>query len=96
MSEKVELDVVNPRGAIEPLPTFAPNPRLADLSGKMVGLYSNGKDGMENFYTVFADMLKKKYPTARTTYLSGDYIINDKDAATFVPQLDAFVYGVGD
>jgi len=96
MSEKVELEVLNPRGAIEPLPTYAPAPRLTDLAGKTVGFYSNGKDGMENFHTVFAELLKKKYPTAGTTFFSGDYVINDKDAGEWVPGIDAFVYGVGD
>ncbi len=96
MSERVELDVLNPRGAIEPLPTYAPARRITDLADKMVGFYSNGKDGMENFHTVFAELLKKKYPTARTTFLSGDYVINDKDSDEWVPQIDAFVYGVGD
>lgn len=96
MSERVELDVLNPRGVIEPLPTYAPNQRISDLAGKVVGFYSNGKDGMENFYTVFAELLKKKWPTAKTTFLSGDYIINDKDADEWVPQIDTFLYGVGD
>ncbi|MEE8418706.1 MAG: hypothetical protein V3S02_01180 [Dehalococcoidales bacterium] len=96
MSGRVELDVLNPRGVIEPLPTYAPNKRITDLAGKVVGFYSNEKDGMENFYTVFSELLKKKYPTARTTFLAGDYTINDKNAQEWVPQLDAFVYGVGD
>ncbi|MEE8413702.1 MAG: hypothetical protein V3R96_04035, partial [Dehalococcoidales bacterium] len=71
-------------------------PRITDLAGKMVGFYSNKKDGMENFYSVFAELLKKKYPTAESTFLSGDYLINDKDANEWVPKIDTFVYGVGD
>ena len=76
--------------------TYTPNQRIGDLAGKTVGLYSNGKDGMENFYTVFAELLKNKYPTAKTSYLSGEYIINDKDVNEWIPQIDTFVYGVGD
>ncbi|UCC16237.1 MAG: hypothetical protein JSU58_07635 [Dehalococcoidales bacterium] len=96
MTKQVEIKVLNPRGVIESSPTYAPAPRINDLAGKTVGLYSNGKDGMDRFYTVFAELLKEKYPTAKTTYLSGDYLINDKDVNEWIPQIDTFIYGVGD
>jgi hypothetical protein len=96
MSEIVELEVQNPRGAIEPLPVNIPSPRIQDFNGKVVGLYSNGKDGMDNFYTVFTELLKKKYPTAKTSYLSGGYFISDEEVEKWVKQIDSFVYGVGD
>lgn len=96
MREKIELEVLNPRGTIEPLPTYAPSTRFADLAGKVVGFYSNKKDGVENFYAVFSELLKESYPTVKTTFLEGDYLISDKDAKEWVPKIDAFVYGVGD
>ena len=92
----MEIEVLNPRGVIESSPTYAPAPRVDDLAGKTVGLYSNGKDGMDRFYEVLAELLKNKYPTAKTIYLSGDYLINDKDASEWGSQIDTFVYGVGD
>jgi hypothetical protein len=95
-SGKVQLEVLNPRGVIEAKKTFAPNPRVKDLAGKRVGLYWNNKPGMDNFYTVFAELLKKKYPTATTTLLRGAFLIRDEDAKDWLPQIDTFVYGVGD
>lgn len=97
MSEKmVALELLNPRGVIEPQPAFAPAPRVTDLAGKRVGLYWNSKPGMDNFYTVFDELLKEKYPTATTRLLRGAFEIRDEDADAWVPGIDTFVYGVGD
>jgi len=96
MSEKVVLELLNPRGKIEAVPTSSPVPRLADLDGKTVGLYSNSKPGMDNFYTVFEEMLKEKYPTVNVVKYRGAFLIRDEDAEALAKQADAFVYGVGD
>lgn len=96
MDKQVEIEVLNPRGVIEPSPVYSPAQRVNELTGKTIGLYSNGKDGMDNFYHVFVELLKEKYPTVKTTRLSGDYMINEKDAKEWVPQIDTFIYGVGD
>ena len=93
---KAELKVLNPRGIIESLPVTAPNPRVTDLSGKRVGLYWNSKPGLDNFYRVFEELLKKKYPTATTTWLKGAFLIRDEDAKAWQKEIDTFVYGVGD
>jgi hypothetical protein len=93
---KVQLEVLNPRGAIEAKKTFAPNPRVKDLAGQRVGLYWNSKPGMDNFYTVFAELLKKRYPTATTDMIRGAFLIRDDDAQDWLPKIDTFVYGVGD
>lgn len=95
-SNSVKLEVLNPRGAIEAVPTLASNPRVTDLNGKTVGLYWNNKPGLDNFYTVFEEMLKKKFPTVRTNLLRGAFLIRDEDAEAWLPQIDTFVYGVGD
>jgi hypothetical protein len=92
----VELELLSPRGEIEPPPVYAPNRRVGDLSGKRIGLYSNGKPGMDNFYSVLAELLKEKFPTATTTVLRGAFEIRDEDAKAWVSQIDAFVYAVGD
>jgi hypothetical protein len=97
MSEsKVELKLLNPRGIIEARPASTPSPRVKDLAGKRVGLYWNSKPGMDNFYTVFEELLKKKYPTATTTLLQGAFLIRDDDAEAWQKDIDTFVYGVGD
>ena len=96
MDRRLEIEVRNPRGVIEPAPIYTPSERTGDLAGKTVGLYSNGKDGMENFYRVFSELLKERYPAAKTNYFSGDYLINDRDASEWGSRIDTFVYGVGD
>jgi hypothetical protein len=96
MAEKVKLEVLNPRGVIEAKKAHAPTPRVKDLAGKRVGLYWNSKHGMDNFYTVFAELLKKRYPNATTTVLRGAFLIRDEDAQSWMSRIDTFVYGVGD
>jgi len=92
----VELKVLNPRGIIETIPATAPNPRVTDLNGKRVGLYWNSKPGLDNFYKVFEELLKKKYPGANTSWLQGAFLIRDDDAESWQKEIDTFVYGVGD
>ena len=94
--KSVELAVLNPRGTVEARSASTPNPRVTDLAGKRVGLYSNGKPGMDNFYTVFEELLKKKYPTTIVKNLTGPFEITDRDARDWAPQIDTFVYAVGD
>jgi hypothetical protein len=92
----IELEVLNPRGKIEPVPASSPSPRIVDIDGKTVGLYSNSKPGMDNFYTVFEELLKEKYPTVKVKSMSGAFLIRDEDADALAREVDAFVYGVGD
>jgi hypothetical protein len=94
--EAVELKLLNPRGEIEPPPTFVPAPRVAALAGKKIGLYSNSKPGMDNFYAVLEELLKKKYPTAKIVLLKGAFEIRDEEAEGWKKEVDTFVYGVGD
>jgi hypothetical protein len=94
--EKIELRVLNPRGEIDAKSAFALNPRLSDLSGKKIGLYSNMKQGMDNFYIVFEELLRKKYPDVSTMNVAGAFLIRDEDAEAMAKEVDAFVYGVGD
>jgi hypothetical protein len=96
MSEKITLELMNPRGKIEVTPATSPSPRLDSLDGKTIGLYSNSKPGMDNFYTVLEEMLKEKYPSVKTVTFSGAFLIRDEDAEAFAKQVDAFIYGVGD
>jgi hypothetical protein len=95
-SGKFELEVLNPRGKIEAVPASSPSPRLAALDSKTIGLYSNSKPGMDNFYTVFEELLKKKYPTIKVKTMRGAFLIRDDDAREMAREVDAFVYGVGD
>ena len=95
-SSKFSLEVLNPRGKIEAVPASSPKSRLDSLEGKTIGLYSNSKPGMDNFYTVFEELMKKRYPVAKVVSMRGAFLIRDEDAESLAKQVDAFVYGVGD
>jgi hypothetical protein len=96
MSDMVELIVLNPRGAIESKSVTAPSPRVKDLAGKRIGLYSNSKPGMDNVYTVLEELLKKKYPTVSIIKTRGAFEIRDDEAKDLASKVDTFVYAVGD
>ena len=66
------------------------------MDGKTVGLYSNSKPGMDNFYVVFEELLKEKHPTVKVVTMRGAFLIRDDDAEALAKEADAFVYGVGD
>jgi hypothetical protein len=92
----VKFTVVNPRGEIKARPLQPPTARLASLAGKKIGLYSNGKPGMDNLYAVLGGMLKAKFPGLSITTMTGAFLIRDDDAQALAKEVDGFVYGVGD
>lgn len=95
-TESVTLELLNPRGEIEPPPVFTPAPRVNGLAGRRIGLYSNGKQGVDNLYTVIEELLKEKYPDVTTTRLTGAFEIRGDEASTWASELDTFIYAVGD
>ncbi len=92
----VNFTVVNPRGEIKAKPLQPPAARLDDLNGKKIGLYSNGKPGMDNLYAVMGEMLKARYPDVSIVNMTGAFLIRDDDARDLAKEVDGFVYGVGD
>jgi hypothetical protein len=95
-SPAVTLTVLNPRGEIAPPPVLAPRPRIADLSGKKIGIYWNGKAGGNYFWNVIEQLLKEKLPGTAVARYNGAYDIGDPLAAKLAGEVDAFFYGVGD
>jgi hypothetical protein len=95
-SPAVSLELLSPRGEIEAPPVYTPSPRLSGLAGKTIGLYSNGKPGMDNFYTAIEDLLRERYPDITVSRLTGAFEIRDNDAGDFTSGIDAFIYAVGD
>ena len=93
---QVKLEVLNPRGEIEPPPTLAPAPRVTDLAGKKIGIYWNGKQGGPNFWDVVEELLKKRFPTATILRRSGASDLGATLAAKLANEVDLFIYGVGD
>ena len=92
----VSMELLNPRGEIEVPPVYFPSARVSDLAGKTIGLYSNGKPGMDNFYTAIEELLRERYSDIKIKRLTGAFEIRDDDAKDFVSGIDAFIYAVGD
>lgn len=100
MNEKtVELNLINPRGVIEPPPIFAPAPRVTDLAGKKIALIHNMKAGANTFLDAVEELLKAKYPTA-TFVKQFTTTVNLAKEPEFYDEVakacDAFIFGSGD
>ena len=95
-SGDVTLEVMNPRGEIELPPVAAPSARIADLSGKKIGLYWNEKQGGNHFWNGIEKLLKEKLPETTVLRYSGAFDIGGAPAAKMAQDIDAFLYGVGD
>ena len=95
-SSDATLEVLNPRGEIELPPVSAPSARIADLTGKKVGLYWNEKQGGNHFWNGIERLLKEKLPETTILRYSGAFDIGDEKAAKIAKETDAFLYGVGD
>jgi len=59
--------VLGPWAEADPIPSRGISPRVADLAGKKIGLYRNGKRAAEPIMNVVEARLKEKYPTAEFT-----------------------------
>jgi hypothetical protein len=93
---QVTLEVLNPRGEIEPPSTLAPAPRVTDLTGKKIGLYWNGKVGTDVFFDTVEKLLKEKFPTIKVLRYVGAFDLGDKLAAKISKEVDTLINGVGD
>jgi hypothetical protein len=96
MAPSVLITVLNPRGEITPPPVSAPRRRIADLSGKKIGIYWNGKAGGNYFWNRVEKLLKERLPATTLVRFNGAYDIGDPLAARFSGEVDGFLYGVGD
>jgi hypothetical protein len=91
-----KLQVLNPRGEIALPPVSAPSGRVADLAGKKIGLYWNGKSGGNHFWNGIERLLKEKLPNTTVVRYEGAFDLGDSMAAKVAAETDAFLYGVGD
>jgi len=95
-SNDATLVVLNPRGEITLPPVSAPNTRIADLSGKKIGLYWNEKPGGDHFWNGIEQLLEEKLPDTTVLRYSGAFDLGDELAAVMAEDVDVFLYGVGD
>ena len=56
----------------------------------------NGKQGVDNFFTVIEELLKARYPDITTKWLVGAFEIRDDEAETFASEVDTCIYAIGD
>ena len=92
----VILEVLNPRGEIEPPPVSGISARVRTLEGKKIGLYDNGKAGFAEFLNEIERLLKERYPTITVLRYNGAFDIGDVLARKMVSEVDAFIYGSAD
>ena len=90
------LEVLNPRGEVDPPKTMSISPRVTNLAGKRIGLYDNGKDGFADFLDVIEKLLKEKYPTVTIARFNGGFDCGDAMAAKIASSVDTVIYGSGD
>jgi len=95
-ADAVTFKALNPRGEIEPPPTFTPAVRVAELAGKKIGLYWNGKGGTSVFFDTVEKLLKEKFPTVTVLRYAGAFDPGEKLAARIAEECDTFIDGVGD
>ena len=93
---RVILEVLNPRGEIEPPPVSGLSARVQELDGKKIGLYDNGKDGFAEFLDEIERLLKEKLPTITVLRYNGAFDIGDVLARKMASEVDAFIYGSAD
>jgi hypothetical protein len=95
-TEEISLTVLNPRGEITPPPIVAPAGRVADLSGRKIAIYWNGKAGGDNLWNNVEALLKEKIKNPNILRYEGPFDLGDALAAKIAHEVDAFIYGVGD
>lgn len=93
---EVTIDVLNPRGEIESDEVYGISPRVSDLAGKTVGLYSNGKGGVTRFLDLVEGNIKQRYPAINVKRYNGAFDVGDQLAQQMATEVSAVVYGVGD
>jgi hypothetical protein len=95
-NNRVALEVLNPRGEIEPPPVSGIAARIRDLDGKKIGLYDNGKDGFAEFLNEIERLLKEKHPTVTVLRYNGAFDVGDVLARKMASEVDAYIYGSAD
>ena len=97
-SGKIELELLNPLGVIDPPPMLGINPRLETLEGKKLAMIHNNKAGAKEFLIAVEELLKAKYPSASFTHFDTNINLADtpEKYAEMANSCDAFILGSGD
>ncbi len=95
---RVELELLNPKGVIDPPPMLGISPRVATLEGKRIAMIHNNKPGAKTFLDALEELLKAKYPSATFAHFDTTINLADKPEkyAAIADACDAFILGSGD
>ena len=98
-----QYEVLNPWAEADPIPLRGISPRVADLTGKTIGLFNyNFKVVSRPILAVVEQRLEERFPTARFSWFEfGDNIVvtETKHKASFeewVKGVDTVIAAVGD
>lgn len=98
-----QYEVVNPWAEADPIPLRGISPRLADLTGKTVGLFvANAKVASRPILTVVEQKLRERVPSLKFSWFLFDYNLNVTETTDktrfeeWVKGIDAAVAAVGD
>lgn len=98
-----QFEVLNPWAEVDPMPLRGISHRLADLTGKTVGLFAiNYKTASRPTLTVVEQKLKKRFPLLKFSWFLFGYnleVTETEDKARledWVKGIDAAVTAVGD
>jgi hypothetical protein len=91
------LQVLDPTNETMP-PAGQPAPRLTGLTGKTIGLISNGKEGSKGFFAHLDRMLRAEVGVANVvTRVKSNYSAPaDPHIAAEIAGWDAVISGIGD
>jgi hypothetical protein len=96
-------EVLSPWADVDPVSLRGIAPRLPDLAGKTIGLFSNGKRAAHLTLGAFEREIAGGYPSAKTSWYTST-VMNSPEALTegkakfdaWVKDLDAVVLSVAD
>ena len=103
VGRRSEYEVLSPWAYSDPIPLRGITPRLTELSGKKIGLFSNGKRAAELTLGAFEAQLLETEPSASTSWYTStglntpEILTKGKDAfIDWVNSVDAVVLSVAD
>ena len=97
------FQVLSPWADADPIPLKGISPRLADLAGKKIGLFTNTKRAAPLVLSAVERQLKERYPSTTTSWYANTEVntpeITTASRAKFeawVKGVDAVILAVGD
>ena len=72
--QECQYEVLTPWAEVDPVPLHGISPRLTDLKGKNIGLYSSSKQASDGVITAVEEQLRERLPDTKFTwYKAGNY-----------------------